>query len=113
MKIMTSDSQPYKTQSDDEENQPQIGGSNNGSTPIIAQPGAVVQNSQSGQQSVRIAIPDEAADTDLIEKEWVERAKQVVEHTAGNPYEQQRAISQMKADYMKKRYNKDIKLPEA
>lgn len=60
-----------------------------------------------------ISVPEEASDTDLIEKEWVERAKQIVDHTREDPYEQQKALSQMKADYMKKRYNKDIKLPEA
>lgn len=55
-----------------------------------------------------VPVPDEAADSDLIEKEWVERAKQIVEHTRDDPHEQQRAISQMRADYLKKRYNKDI-----
>jgi hypothetical protein len=59
-----------------------------------------------------IPLPEEAEDTDLIEKEWVLRAKQIVEHTREDPHEQQRALSQMKADYMKKRYNKDIKLSE-
>lgn len=59
-----------------------------------------------------IPLPTEAEDTDLIEKEWVLRAKQIVEHTREDPHEQQRALSQMKADYMKKRYKKDIKLSE-
>lgn len=59
--------------------------------------------------SVHAGTPKEAADTDLIEKEWVIKAKQIVEHTKDNPYEQQKAIGKFKADYMKKRYNKDIK----
>lgn len=62
--------------------------------------------------AINITVPEEASDTDLIEKEWVERAKQIVDHTREDPYEQQKALSQMKADYMKKRYNKDIKLPK-
>jgi hypothetical protein len=58
--------------------------------------------------AANVPVPDEAADSDLIEKEWVERAKQIVEHTKDDPHEQQRAVSQMRADYLKKRYNKDI-----
>lgn len=64
-------------------------------------------------QTMEIALPADAEDTDLIEKEWVDRAKQIVEHTREDPYEQQRALSQMKADYLKKRYNKDIKISES
>jgi hypothetical protein len=69
-------------------------------------------NTSGGMAYKEIPLPEEAEDTDLIEKEWVLRAKQIVEHTREDPHEQQRALSQMKADYMKKRYNKDIKLSE-
>lgn len=55
-----------------------------------------------------VTTPEEAADSDLIEKEWVLKAKQIVEHTAEDPYVQQQELSKMKSDYMKKRYNKDI-----
>lgn len=55
-----------------------------------------------------IPTPEEAADADLIEKEWVLKAKQIVEHTAEDPFSQQEELSKMKADYMKKRYNKDL-----
>lgn len=64
------------------------------------------------QGVTEVALPAEAEDSDLIEKEWVERAKQIVMHTREDPYEQQRALSQMKADYLKKRYNKDIKISD-
>lgn len=57
----------------------------------------------------KIPIPEQAADSELIEKEWVEKAKQIVDHTRNNPYEQQKELSKVKAEYMKKRYNKDIK----
>lgn len=55
-----------------------------------------------------VATPEEAADSDLIEKEWVIKAKEIVEHTAEDPFRQQEELSKMKADYMKKRYNKDV-----
>lgn len=53
-----------------------------------------------------------ADDADLIEKEWVMKAKEIVERTKQDPYVQNKEVEQMKADYMKKRYNKDIKLTE-
>ncbi len=55
-----------------------------------------------------VPVPGEAADSDLIEKEWVLKAKQIVEHTADDPFMQQQELSKMKADYLKKRYNKDL-----
>lgn len=58
-----------------------------------------------------IATPDQAADSDLIEKEWVLKAKQIVDHTAEDPFKQQEELSKMKADYLKKRYNKDLGSP--
>lgn len=64
------------------------------------------------QNTTSIPIPPEAEDSDLIEKEWVERAKQIVVHTRHDPHEQQKALSLMKADYMKKRYNRDVKVSE-
>lgn len=60
----------------------------------------------------RLATPKQAADVDLIEKEWVVKAKQIVEHTKEDPHEQLRVMSKFKADYMKKRYNKDIKVSD-
>lgn len=51
-----------------------------------------------------------ADDADLIEKEWVEKAKQLVDQTKNDPYTQNKEINKFKADYIKKRYNKDIAL---
>ena len=56
--------------------------------------------------------PQIADDSDLIEKEWVDKAKHIVEHTKHDPYRQNKEMTNMKADYLKKRYNKDIKLSE-
>jgi hypothetical protein len=49
-------------------------------------------------------------DDDLIEKEWVDKAKAIVERTRDDPYKQSEEMTLMKADYMKKRYNKTIKV---
>ena len=51
-----------------------------------------------------------AADVDLIEKEWVQKAKDIVSATHGDPFMQNKEINKIKADYIKKRYNKDIKV---
>lgn len=48
-------------------------------------------------------------DSDLIEKEWVDKAKQIVEHTRDDPYKQSEELTHVKVDYMQKRYNKTIK----
>jgi hypothetical protein len=54
--------------------------------------------------------PAVADDIDLIEKEWVEKAKHIVAQTRTDPYQQNSQMTNFKADYMKKRYNKDIKI---
>lgn len=56
--------------------------------------------------------PQVADDADLIEKEWVIRAKQIVEHTRTDPHRQSEAMNLVKADYLRKRYNRIIKLTE-
>lgn len=68
-------------------------------------------SSQQSQGSLPATPPNVASDSDLIEKVWVDKAKEIVEHTRDNPYEQQKAMSKFKADYMKKRYNKDVNTP--
>ncbi len=63
--------------------------------------------------SIAVAqTPAVAADKDEIEQQWVTKAKKIVEQTKSDPYLQERAVSRLQADYMKKRFNKDIKLPE-
>lgn len=61
-------------------------------------------------QSVTVVddTPSEAADEDLIEKEWVEKAKKVVAATRDDPYAQDQAVGQLQADYLQKRYGKTI-----
>ena len=53
-----------------------------------------------------------ADDVDLIEKAWVEKAKAIVRSTHGDPYSQNRELHKIKAEYIKKRYSKDIKVSE-
>lgn len=56
--------------------------------------------------------PTAADDADVIEKEWVEKAKDIVAQTKTDPHQQSAALTTFRHDYMKKRYGKEIKLPE-
>lgn len=51
-----------------------------------------------------------AGDDDLIEKEWVDMAKKIIHETRSDPYAQEKEVSKLQADYIKKRYGKDVKL---
>lgn len=73
-------------------------------TQLAQQTGSMVMGSQ--------GTPAIADDIDLIEKEWVHKAKEIVEHTNGDPYTQNKEMNKVKADYLKKRYNKDLKLED-
>jgi hypothetical protein len=57
-------------------------------------------------------LPAIADDVDLIEREWIKIAKEIVERTRIDPHAQNKEMNKVKADYLKKRYNKDIKLAE-
>lgn len=67
---------------------------------VNAQPQPVIQQD----------TPLIADDVDLIEKEWVEAAKQLVDKTKSDPYTQNKEINKFKAAYIKQRYNKAIHL---
>lgn len=46
---------------------------------------------------------------ELIDKVWVEKAKQVIKQTKNDPYKQNKQLSHVKAEYLKVEFNKDIK----
>ena len=54
------------------------------------------------------SLPDVAADDDVIEKEWVNKAKHIIAETTDDPYRREEAIKQLQKDYMRKRYNKEM-----
>lgn len=53
-----------------------------------------------------------ADDVDVIEKEWVDKAKKIVTATKDNPHQQEKEVSKLQADYLMKRYGKQIKLTD-
>lgn len=76
-------------------------------------PAAPTDTSQTTVPAAQPAISATIVDDgDLIEKEWVSKAKQIVEANRNDPYKQSEELTVFKADYMKKRYDKNIKLSE-
>lgn len=49
---------------------------------------------------------------DKMEKQWVEGVKKMLEKNKDDPYRQSKDLELFKAEYIKKRYNKDIKVSE-
>ncbi len=52
--------------------------------------------------------PTIAADDDLIEKEWVDKAKKIIAETRDDPYRREQEVSKLQADYLRKRYGKEL-----
>jgi hypothetical protein len=49
-----------------------------------------------------------ADDADLIEKEWVERAKKIILETKDDPFARTNRVNELQKDYLQKRYNKNL-----
>lgn len=58
------------------------------------------------------AAPLTANDDDLIEKEWVDKAKKIVAQTRDDPFKREEAVSQLQKDYQKKRYGRELGAPQ-
>ncbi|MDR3125832.1 MAG: hypothetical protein LBU20_02065 [Candidatus Nomurabacteria bacterium] len=75
--------------------------------PTATQTQDVSSPTASGDTS-QSATPATAADSNQIEKEWIDKVKQVINHTADDPHAQQREASRLMADYVLKRTGRKI-----
>ena len=66
----------------------------------------------SPQSGLTYQVPSQANNSDLVEKGWVDAAKRIMDTYKTDPYNKNRALTFLRADYMKKRYNKELKIPE-
>ncbi len=57
---------------------------------------------------VPAASPLVAADEDLIEKEWVDKAKEIIEQTKDDPYTRTAKVNELQREYLQKRYGKVV-----
>lgn len=62
--------------------------------------------------TIRTDSPVVANDIDVIEKEWVNKAKTIIHQTKDDPYQQEKEVSKLQADYLQKRYGKVVKPSE-
>lgn len=69
--------------------------------PVIAAPTAA-------QGQVSNATPLAASDDDLIEKEWVDKAKSIIAATKDDPYRREQEINTLQIEYIRKRYGRTI-----
>lgn len=47
-----------------------------------------------------------------LEASWITRIKRVIQVTRDDPYEQSQQIARLRAEYMYRRFQKTVKLPE-
>jgi hypothetical protein len=75
-------------------------------TTPIAPPPVVYQDDQA--QNATITSPLVAADEDLIEKEWVDKAKEIILHTKDDPHTRTQKVNELQRDYLQKRYGRTV-----
>ncbi len=51
-------------------------------------------------------------DSDDLDEEWVKKAKAIVERTKDDPFTESKELGKAKADYLRIRYNKQLKVAE-
>lgn len=77
-------------------------------TPIPVLPTPVVASPTPALPATDDDVPITANDDDLIEKEWVDKVKQVIAETKDDPYARERAISKLQIEYIRRRYGREI-----
>lgn len=80
------------------------------SIPLPVNPLAATSQQSDDSNTTQTAGQQSNDDKDLIDKEWVNKAKLIIERSQDDPYKQSEELSGLKADYMKKQFNKTIKL---
>jgi len=76
--------------------------------PVSTQQAIVADDQQTS--TTTSAAADE--NFDALDEEWVSKAKAIVEQTKGDPHIESRELSRAKADYLRIRYNKQIKVED-
>ena len=79
-----------------------------GGMPLPTAPAPVAIQQASPASTPPAGAPAKAADGDLIEKEWIEKVKQIIASTADDPHAQQREVGRLAADYVFKRTGRKI-----
>lgn len=78
--------------------------------PPVQQP---AQTDSPSEDTTKDDTPLIADDVDVIEKAWVDKAKQIVEDTRDDPHRQEQEVERLQQSYLKKRYGKVVKPSES
>lgn len=76
--------------------------------PPVALPQAPGPVDDSASQGAVADAPLVANDDDLIEKEWVDKAKKIVSETKDDPYRREAEVGKLQVEYLRKRYGKEL-----
>lgn len=74
-------------------------------TPVISTPISTDDNTSTVASD---DTPLVANDDDLIEKEWVDKAKRIISDTRDDPRRREEEISRLQIEYLRKRYGKEL-----
>ena len=67
------------------------------------------QSAPAATQPSATSTPPAAADAEVIEKPWVEKAEHIIEQTKADPQAEEAAEEQLNRDYLKQRFNFDVR----
>jgi len=76
--------------------------------PAVVPVAPVIVSQNNPVQPVATASPLVAADEDLIEKEWVDKAKEIIQHTKDDPHTRTQRVNELQRDYLQKRYGRVV-----
>lgn len=80
--------------------------------PPVAQGSLPAPQQQDDASSTQTVASDDsplvAGDEDVIEKEWVDRAKKIINDTKDDPHQREQQIKSLQIDYLRKRYGREI-----
>lgn len=76
--------------------------------PTALPPLSVTDDSVVANDLANSDTPLVASDDDLIEREWVDKAKKIITETKEDPYKREEAVNQLQKDYQKKRYGREL-----
>ncbi len=73
--------------------------------PLVVPPASQVDDNTT---AIVDDTPLVANDDDLIEKEWVDKAKKIIVQTKDDPYRRELEVGRLQSDYIRKRYGKEL-----
>lgn len=80
--------------------------------PVISSTSLPAPQTDEGGGAQAAAVSDDtplvAADEDVIEKEWVDKAKRIISETKDDPHMREQQIKKLQVEYIRKRYGREI-----